>query len=72
MTGIDELGIVMARRAFVEDDLRAGRLVAPLAPRGDPVGYYLAYPRSCRAVPLIQTFEQWIVEQTAAMEEAGL
>jgi LysR family glycine cleavage system transcriptional activator len=33
---IDELGIVMAQRAFVEDDLRAGRLIAPLALRADP------------------------------------
>jgi LysR family glycine cleavage system transcriptional activator len=70
---IDELGIVMAQRAFIEDDLRAGRLVAPLALRTTTSSsYYLAYPRSRRAVPLIQTFEQWIVEQTATMEEAGL
>ncbi len=44
---IDELGIVMAQRAFVEDDLRTGRLVAPLPLRGAHrrTAYYLAYPK---------------------------
>jgi LysR family glycine cleavage system transcriptional activator len=67
----DELGIVMAQRAFVEDDLRSGRLVAPLALRVHTASsYFLAYPRARRDSPLIQAFEQWIVEETAEMEEA--
>jgi LysR family glycine cleavage system transcriptional activator len=69
---IDELGIVMAQRAFVEDDLRAGRLVAPLALRAPtPTSYYLAHPRSRRSTPMIALFERWILDQAAEMEEAG-
>src|SRR3546814_12410944 len=67
----DTLGIVMAQRAFVEDDLRTGRLVAPLPLRVSmPSAYYLAYPRSRRTAPVIRAFEEWIVQQTAEMEEA--
>jgi LysR family glycine cleavage system transcriptional activator len=68
----DELGIVMAQRAFVEDDLRTGRLVAPLPLRvrtGN--GYYLAYPRTSQEAPLIKAFEEWIVGETERMEEAA-
>jgi LysR family glycine cleavage system transcriptional activator len=70
---IDELGIVMAQRAFVEDDLRTGRLVAPL-PLRVPTrrSYYLAYPRSRQDSPLIRAFEEWIVGETAQMEEAAM
>jgi LysR family glycine cleavage system transcriptional activator len=67
----DELGIVMAQRAFVEEDLRAGRLVAPLALRVRASGaYWLGYPHARRDAPLIQAFEAWIAQQTVAMEEA--
>jgi len=69
---IDELGIVMAQRAFVEDDLRTGRLVAPLPLRVNTQrSYYLAYPRAQQDSPLIKAFEQWIVQETAQMEEAA-
>ena len=69
---IDELGVVMAQRAFVEDDLRAGRLVAPLDLRiATASGYYLAHSRSRRATPLMEAFEQWIVQETAPLEEAA-
>jgi LysR family transcriptional regulator, glycine cleavage system transcriptional activator len=68
---IDELGIVMAQRAFVEDDLRAGRLVAPLPLRAATSNaYYLAHARSRRSTALIALFERWIVAQAAEMEEA--
>ncbi|GGF12529.1 transcriptional regulator GcvA [Aliidongia dinghuensis] len=68
----DELGVVMAQRAFVEDDLRVGRLVAPLDLRiATSSAYFLAYSRARRATPLMAAFEEWIVEETAAMEEAA-
>lgn len=69
---IDELGVVMAQRAFVEEDLRAGRLVAPLALRVRGAGvYWLGYPRARRDVPLVSAFEAWIVQQSAAMEKVA-
>jgi LysR family glycine cleavage system transcriptional activator len=68
----DELGIVMAQRAFVDDDLRSGRLLAPLSLRV-PTGnaYYLAYPKGGQESPLIRAFEEWIVQEAAQMEEAA-
>ena len=69
---VDELGIVMAQRAFVEDDMRAGRLIAPFALRAvTPNAYYLAYARSRRRSPLVDVFERWIVGRAGEMEEAG-
>ncbi len=69
---IDELGIVIAQRAFVEDDLRAGRLIAPLALRTvTPNAYYLAHAGARRPMALIELFERWIVAEAAVMEEAG-
>ena len=69
----DELGIVMAQRAFVEDDLRAGRLVAPYQLRVRTAGaYYLVYPRARRLTPSIRAFEEWIVQQAEPMEENDL
>jgi LysR family glycine cleavage system transcriptional activator len=68
----DELGVVMAQRAFIEDDLRGGRLVAPLGLRiATSSAYFLAHSRSRRVTPLMEAFEQWIVAETAAMEEAA-
>lgn len=70
---VDKLGVVMAQRAFVEEDLRTGRLVAPLSLRvGTANAYYLAYPRSRGATPVIRAFERWIVQQSKEMEEAAL
>jgi LysR family glycine cleavage system transcriptional activator len=69
---IDELGIVMAQRAFVEEDLRTGRLVEPLGLRAKTgSGYYLVYPPPQRSAPLIKAFEQWILQEASAMEESG-
>ena len=69
---VDELGIVMAQRAFVEDDLRTGRLVAPLPLRvRTSSSYFLAYPKARSQLPAIKAFEHWIVGETAQMVEAS-
>lgn len=67
---IDELGVVMAQRAFVDEDLRTGRLVAPLSLRvATESSYYLAYP-AVRPSAKIEAFEEWIMAQAAEMVEA--
>ena len=60
---------MVAQYAFVEDDLRTGRLVAPLALRVRTGGaYYLAFntgrPRPYR----VRAFEDWVAEQAATVE----
>lgn len=66
---VDELGIVMAQRAFVEEDLRTGRLVAPLGLQvATSGGYYLAHPRGRQKLELVAAFSDWIVDQSAAVD----
>ena len=66
---IDELGVMIAQRAMVADDLRTGRLVTPIGlPLRVKGGYYLSYPpdrpRSARVV----AFEEWVVREAEAAE----
>ncbi|MFZ2650134.1 MAG: transcriptional regulator GcvA [Burkholderiaceae bacterium] len=68
---IDELGVTIAQRALVHDDLRSNRLVAPIPlPVRTPGAYYLAYaplrPRSAR----LAAFENWIVAEAQALGDA--
>ncbi len=69
---IDELGIVVAQRAFVEDDLRTGRLVTVFdlqAPTGN--SYFLAYPVQARPNAKVRAFEEWILNEASALREAA-
>jgi len=68
---IDGLGVVIAQRSFVEDDLRSGRLVAPFALQvpGDGA-YFLAYPMERTQSPGVAAFEAWVVREAARTEEA--
>jgi LysR family glycine cleavage system transcriptional activator len=66
---IDELGVMVAQYAFVEDDLRTGRLIAPLPLRvRTSRAYCLAFntgrPRPYR----VRAFEDWVAEQAANVE----
>ena len=60
---------MVALEAFVRDDLRAGRLVAPfdlrVPTRG---GYYLAYPGNQDLPEHVHAFEEWIVAEARAAE----
>ena len=68
---IDELGVMIAQRALVQDDLAAGRLVAPIArPVRTPGGYYLAYPPYRPPSARVAAFEAWIVGEAQAAEAA--
>jgi LysR family transcriptional regulator, glycine cleavage system transcriptional activator len=67
---IDELGVMIAQRAFVDDDLRSGRLVAPFSLTARTSGaYYLAYhphrPKSARLV----AFEDWLLEEARVVSD---
>jgi LysR family transcriptional regulator, glycine cleavage system transcriptional activator len=61
---IDELGVTIAQRALVEDDLRTGRLVAPIPfTLRRPGGYYLAYPPYRPRSVRVAAFEDWVVNE---------
>lgn len=60
---LDGVGVAMGISPYIEDDLRAGRLVAPFAtsvPKG--MHWYLVYRDVRRDEPGFATFRKWIVE----------
>ncbi|UHL63767.1 transcriptional regulator GcvA [Paralcaligenes sp. KSB-10] len=64
----DQLGVMVAHLAFVNDDLLAGRLVAPFSLRVETSGaYFLAYRAGTPTPPRIKVFEDWILGEAAAM-----
>ncbi len=63
---IDRLGVAMAQKVLVADDLAAGRLVAPfgLEVTADG-GYFLSYPRRSAMPDAVRLFERWICDEAA-------
>ena len=68
---IDGLGVVIAQRSFVQEDLNTRRLVAPFALQvpGDGA-YFLGYPAERAKGEGVAAFEGWILHE-AAMTEQG-
>jgi len=67
---IDGLGVVIAQRSFVADDLRSRRLVAPFALEvpGDGA-YWLGYPADRPGQEAVAAFETWILREAAITDE---
>ncbi|NBS03587.1 MAG: LysR family transcriptional regulator, partial [Rhizobiales bacterium] len=54
-------GLKFAQQAFVEEDLRSGRLVAPFKLAvPTPNSYFLVYPESKASSPFVKAFADWI------------
>ena len=65
---IDALGVVMAQRALIAEDLAAGRLVAPLPQQVSTQGaYYLAFQPHRPKAPRVAAFETWLMAEAAAV-----
>jgi DNA-binding transcriptional LysR family regulator len=60
------LGIAPAPRIFVEEDLAAGRLVAPLGFVRKPIPYYVAWPRQRSDDPRLTALVGWLKEEARA------
>jgi LysR family glycine cleavage system transcriptional activator len=66
---INGVGVVIAQRGFVEDDLGNGRLVAPLALQVPGDGsYYLGYPAERPKSARVAAFEEWITGEALRMD----
>jgi LysR family glycine cleavage system transcriptional activator/LysR family transcriptional regulator of beta-lactamase len=62
---VDGLGVAMALRPYVTDDIRAGRLVAPFpltVPKGQ--AWYLIFAASRRTDPSLVAFRAWLTEES--------
>jgi len=62
-TALKGQGVALTGRAFVADDLAAGRLVAPFDIDLERYGYFLVYPKGALAQPRIKAFRDWIFEE---------
>lgn len=63
---IDALGVVMAQKALIQDDLDAGRLIAPLPQEAPTQGaYYLAFHPNRPKAPRVAAFETWLMDEVA-------
>lgn len=68
---IDNLGVMIAQRALVVDDLRSKRLVAPLSlPVRTSGAYYLAYAPQRLQSTKLAAFEGWIVAESQMVSDA--
>ncbi len=68
----DRLGVMVAVKAFVQDDLASGRLVAPFRLEvGTRGAYYLAYPDTPTPPSAVKDFEAWVLAEARAIVDIG-
>ena len=59
---IEGMGVALAQRALIQDDIRSGRLVTPFDVRvKDERAFYLIYPRYVAGMRTFRRFRNWIV-----------
>lgn len=68
---IDQAGVTIAQPAFIQDDLRDGRLIEPFGIRAETAwAYYLVYPSASPKLPALATFEAWLIAEAAGVNPA--
>ena len=66
---VDGQGVCIGRSTYVDDDLRAGRLVAPFNLRlKDDLGFYLVTPHETADSRKIAAFRTWLLAQCPSSE----
>ena len=64
-------GVALAKRTLAQDDLDAGRLVAPMAiTTSVDFAYYVVHPKAKARMPQVKAFVSWIQAEAAAHEAA--
>lgn len=64
-------GVALAKRTLAQDDLDAGRLVAPLQiATAVDFAYYLVHPKAKGRLPQVKAFINWITAEAEAHEAA--
>ncbi|NRO99135.1 transcriptional regulator GcvA [Paraburkholderia sp. NMBU_R16] len=67
---IDGLGVCIGRRAYVEDDLRAGRLVAPFEKSvATNRAFYLVSPRDLANCAKVVALRSWLIDLIGRTED---
>ncbi|HEY3695331.1 transcriptional regulator GcvA [Phenylobacterium sp.] len=64
-------GVALAKRTLAQDDLEAGRLVAPIQiSTAVDFAYYLVHPKAKGRLPQVKAFVAWITAEAEAHEAA--
>ena len=64
-------GVALAKRTLAQDDLDAGRLVAPLQiATAVDFAYFVVHPKAKGRLPQVKAFVSWITTEAAAHEAA--
>jgi len=63
---INGLGVALARKSLVRDDLKEGRLIAPFdLELPSKISYYLVFPKESPQLETIHIFRDWVLEEVA-------
>jgi len=64
-------GVALAKRTLAQDDLDAGRLVAPMAiATSVDFAYFVVHPKAKGRLPQVKAFVAWLAAEAAAHEAA--
>ncbi|HWF01398.1 MAG TPA: transcriptional regulator GcvA [Caulobacteraceae bacterium] len=64
-------GVALAKRTLAQDDLDAGRLIAPVADSTDiAFAYFAVHPKAKGRLPQVKAFLAWLAAESAAHEAA--
>jgi LysR family glycine cleavage system transcriptional activator len=64
-------GVALAKRTLAQDDLEAGRLIAPLQiATAVDFAYYLVHPKAKGRLPQVKAFVNWITAEAEEHEAA--
>ena len=71
---IDGLGVALAKKSWVQQDLAEGRLVRPFAELSLPVefSYFIVYPQDRANDPRIRAFMAWVREELVRDADVAL
>ncbi|HZP79788.1 MAG TPA: transcriptional regulator GcvA [Pseudolabrys sp.] len=66
---IDGVGVAIAQKSLIQDDLAYGRLVAPFAVEApNDWAYYIIRPKRAPARSHVKVFEDWVIKEAVTQE----
>jgi LysR family glycine cleavage system transcriptional activator len=69
---IDGLGIAIAQKALVADEVASGRLIVPSTIEvRNMAAYYFVFPRRAQVPAKVRAFHRWIADEAAATRRAN-
>jgi LysR family glycine cleavage system transcriptional activator len=68
---VDGLGVAIAQKALVAEDIASGRIAAPSDIEvHNPLAYFLVYPSRRAKLAKVQAFQSWIANEAGLTRRA--